>query len=120
MANDDSAVGAKVYAELYPLKREPQHAMCGLNPLRCVALGYRALVVYQSRGIIMRPATATSMPHATASTVRRTAETAPRVAFSDKEEQLLNLNLSDLSIPKMNDLRVEGFKRTWFSRLFGG
>jgi len=68
----------------------------------------------------MRPATATSMPHNTASAVRRSTETAPRIAFSDQEEQLLNLNLSDLSIPKMNDLRVDGFKRSWFARLFGG
>ncbi len=67
----------------------------------------------------MRPATATSMPHTAASTVRR-ADTGLRVAFSDHEEQLLNLNLSDLSIPKVNDLRVDGFKRSWFSRLFGG
>jgi hypothetical protein len=68
----------------------------------------------------MRPATATSMPHATHSTVRRTAEAAPRISFSDQEEQLLNLNLSDLAIPKMNDLRVDGFKRSWLARLFGG
>lgn len=68
----------------------------------------------------MRPATATSMPHSTASAVRRPAETGPRIAFSEQEEQLLNLNLSDLSIPKMNDLRVDGFKRSWFARLFGG
>jgi hypothetical protein len=60
------------------------------------------------------------MPHAATSTVRRSVETGPRVSFSDQEEQLLNLNLSDLSIPKMNDLRVDGFKRSWFARLFGG
>jgi len=70
-------------------------------------------------GLTMRSATATSMPHAAASTVRR-ADTGPRIAFSDNEEQLLNLNLSDLSIPKMNDLRVDGLKPSLLSRLFGG
>jgi len=67
----------------------------------------------------MRSATATSMPHTATSTVRR-VDNGPRISFSDDEEQLLNLNLSDLSIPKMNDLHVEGFKKSWFSRLFGG
>lgn len=66
----------------------------------------------------MRPATATSMHHTSAATVRRT-DTGPRIAFSDQEEQLLNLDLSDLSIPKVNDLHVDGLKRSWFSRLFG-
>lgn len=66
----------------------------------------------------MRPATATSMPHTSAASVRRT-DTGPRIAFNDQEEQLLNLNLSDLSLPKVNDLHVDGLKRSWFSRLFG-
>jgi hypothetical protein len=61
------------------------------------------------------------MPHSSASSVRRADHYEPRISFSDQEEQLLNLNLSDLSIPKMNDLHVEGLnKRSWLSRLFGG
>ena len=67
----------------------------------------------------MRSASATSMPHTATAAVRR-VDSGPRVAFSDQEEQLLNLNLSDLSIPKVNDLKVDGFKPSWFSRLFGG
>ena len=67
----------------------------------------------------MRPATATSMPHSSAATVRR-VDTGPRIAFNDQEEQLLNLDLSDLSLPKVNDLHVDGMKRSWLARLFGG
>ncbi|HVY23771.1 MAG TPA: hypothetical protein VG962_10515 [Steroidobacteraceae bacterium] len=68
----------------------------------------------------MRSATATSMPHAATSPVHR-ADHGPRIGFSDQEEKLLNLNLSDLSIPKMNDLHVDGLnKRSWLARLFGG
>lgn len=66
----------------------------------------------------MRSATATSMPHASTSAMRR-QESVPHIAFSDQEERLLQLDLSDLSIPKMNDLHVEGLKRSWFARLFG-
>jgi len=66
----------------------------------------------------MRPATATSMPHASNTSIRR-PDANPRISFSDQEEQLLNLDLSDLSIPKVNDLHVDGLKSSWFSRLFG-
>jgi hypothetical protein len=36
-----------------------------------------------------------------------------------REEVLLNLDLSDLVLPKVNDLNVDGLKSSWLSRLFG-
>ena len=60
------------------------------------------------------------MPHAVTAPVHRTNQN-PRMGFGDQEEKLLNLNLSDLAIPKMNDLHVDGLnKRSLLSRLFGG
>jgi len=67
----------------------------------------------------MRSAAATSMPQSVSS-VRRAPDSSPRIAFSDQEERLLSLDLSDLAIPKMNDLTVDGMKKSWLSRLFGG
>ena len=68
----------------------------------------------------MRSATATSLSSTVNQTVRRAPEPAQRFTFGDREEQLLNLNLSDLAIPDVNDLHVDGFKRSWLARLFGG
>jgi hypothetical protein len=38
---------------------------------------------------------------------------------SGKEEVLLKVDLSDLVLPKVNDLHVDGLKSSWFARLFG-
>jgi hypothetical protein len=38
---------------------------------------------------------------------------------SGREEQLLKIDLSDLVLPKVNDLHVDGLKSNWFARLFG-
>ena len=38
---------------------------------------------------------------------------------SGKEEVLLRLDLSDLVLPKVNDLQVDGLRSNWFARLFG-
>ena len=38
---------------------------------------------------------------------------------SGKEEALLKVDLSDLVLPKVNDLHVDGLKPSWFARLFG-
>jgi hypothetical protein len=37
----------------------------------------------------------------------------------DEEETLLNVDLSGLELPKVNNLHVDGLQRSWFSRLFG-
>lgn len=37
----------------------------------------------------------------------------------DQEERLLTLDLSDLVLPKINDLQVDGLKSSWLSRLLG-
>ncbi|MGE0115519.1 MAG: hypothetical protein AB7T07_11650 [Steroidobacteraceae bacterium] len=48
------------------------------------------------------------------------AEPQPRVRLeSGREEVLLKLDLSDLVLPKVHDLHVDGLKRSWWSRLFG-
>ncbi len=44
----------------------------------------------------------------------------PRIGLeSGKKEVPLNIDLSDLVLPKINDLHVDGLKASWFSRLFG-
>ncbi|MGD9842117.1 MAG: hypothetical protein AB7F79_02655 [Steroidobacteraceae bacterium] len=36
-----------------------------------------------------------------------------------QEEALLKLDLSDLVLPNVNDLQVDGLKSSWLSRLMG-
>lgn len=67
----------------------------------------------------MRSATANAS--VTAAQLERAAasmESRPRLQ-SGKEEVLLKLDLSDLVLPRINDLHVDGLKRSWLSRLFG-
>ena len=46
------------------------------------------------------------------------AESSGRLS-TGREEVLLNLDLSDLVLPKVNDLNVDGLKSSWLARLFG-
>lgn len=63
----------------------------------------------------MRAATATVSDHH-----QRPTASEPRVALRpDQEEKLLTLDLSDLVLPKVNDLQVDGLQSSWFSRLLG-
>ncbi len=62
----------------------------------------------------MRAATAASAP-----LERPVAHAEPRMRLSDHDEALLKIDLSDLVLPKVNDLNVDGLKTSWFSRLFG-
>lgn len=55
----------------------------------------------------------------TASLERVMAQAEPRMQLSDRDETLLKIDLSDLVLPKINDLHVDGLKRSWLSRLFG-
>lgn len=50
---------------------------------------------------------------------RAMAQAEPRMRLSDRDETLLKIDLSDLVLPKINDLHVDGLKRSWLSRLFG-
>ena len=53
-------------------------------------------------------------------TERSRPAAAPNIRLeSTREEKLLRLDLSDLVLPKVNDLHVDGLKASWFSRLFG-
>ena len=59
----------------------------------------------------------------TVQSVRSTARTADPIArFTNvnDDEQWLKLDLADLALPKVNDLRVDGLKPSWFARLFFG
>ncbi len=44
-----------------------------------------------------------------------------RTGFSmaSEEEALLKLDLSDLTVPVINDLQVDGLRSSWLSRLLG-
>lgn len=40
-------------------------------------------------------------------------------AMASEEEALLKLDLSDLTVPVINDWQVDGLRSSWFSRLLG-
>jgi hypothetical protein len=63
----------------------------------------------------MRSATAAT---ASVPLERAMAQAEPRIHLSDRNETLLKIDLSDLVLPKVNDLHVDGLKRSWLSRLF--
>jgi len=45
---------------------------------------------------------------------------APALRFATQEQDIqLRVNLSDLTLPEVNNLHVDGLKRSWWSRLFG-
>jgi hypothetical protein len=68
----------------------------------------------------MRSATAAAPSANTAQMEQATAAVNGRVRLqSAKEEMLLKVDLSDLVLPKVNDLQVDGLKANWFARLFG-
>jgi hypothetical protein len=49
---------------------------------------------------------------------RSMAQAEPRVQFSERDEALLRIDLSDLVLPQVNNLHVDGLKSSWLSRLF--
>lgn len=68
----------------------------------------------------MRSATAAAAPvNATQMERSLSGATARMRLESGKEEALLKVDLSDLVLPKVNDLHVDGLKSNWFARLFG-
>jgi len=54
-----------------------------------------------------------------ASNVAGPIERSIRFASTEEHEQLLQLNLADLNVPKVNNLHIDGFKPSWFARLLG-
>lgn len=63
------------------------------------------------------PASNTATPHAPGTP--RGVDRPIRIGLSNShEEQLLDLDLSDLAVPKVNNLHVDGLKPSWFARLF--
>lgn len=41
------------------------------------------------------------------------------IAMNKQEEKLMRLDLSDVAVPKVHALDVDGFQPSWFDRLFG-
>ena len=80
----------------------------------------------------MRPATAPASSTQVSSTMT-TSATAPAMSRATRprpadagfaiarheEDELIKLDLSDLALPKINDLQVDGLKASFWSRLFG-
>lgn len=62
---------------------------------------------------------ATNATIATPPPERTMTSAEPRLQLSERDETLLKVDLSDLVLPQINDLNVDGLKRSWFSRLFG-
>jgi len=90
------------------------HARAIRIPLRWYTV--ITLVQITAEEISMRPATAT-VANAAPQTERPVSG---RARFdSSREESLLKVDLSDLVLPKVNDLHVDGLKPNWFARLFG-
>jgi hypothetical protein len=68
----------------------------------------------------MRSATATATPATAAQMERTMAAVKGGVRLeSGREEHLLKVDLSDLVLPKVNNLHVDGLKPNWLARLFG-
>jgi hypothetical protein len=68
----------------------------------------------------MRSATAAAAPVNNVQMERAMAVVKSGVRLeSGREEHLLKVDLSDLVLPKVNDLHVDGLKSNWFARLFG-
>lgn len=62
-----------------------------------------------------------SAPHPVQHATHRAApvEAARTLQFGTEEAAVLKLDLSDLPIPKLSGLDVDGLKPTFFQRLFG-
>ncbi len=69
---------------------------------------------------------ASSMPRATTSpnrtmgtATRASAEPVRTLRMGTEEAAVLNLDLSGLQVPRVDGLQVDGFKPSFFDRLFG-
>lgn len=48
------------------------------------------------------------------------AAAAPAVRFATQDNEIeLKVDLSDLTLPDINNLHVDGLKKSWWSSLFG-
>jgi hypothetical protein len=50
---------------------------------------------------------------------RKPADEGPALSMGKEEAAVLKLDLSDLALPKVGGLNVDGFKPSFFERLFG-
>ena len=60
----------------------------------------------------------TSSTHAMGAT-RVSAEPARTLRMGTEEASVLNIDLSGIQVPKVGGLQVDGFKPSFFERLFG-
>jgi hypothetical protein len=74
----------------------------------------------------MSTATSSAMQRATSPTTARTQGVAPRAAaeptrllLATEEAAVLNIDLGGIQVPKVGGLQVDGFKPSFFERLFG-
>ena len=64
-------------------------------------------------------ATSPTANRTVAATTRASAEPVRTLTMGTEEAQVLNLDLTGLQIPKVGGMQVDGFKPTFFERLFG-
>jgi len=50
---------------------------------------------------------------------RKPTDEGPALTMGKEEAAVLKLDLSDLALPKVGGLQVDGFKPSFFERLFG-
>lgn len=74
----------------------------------------------------MSTATSSAMQRATSQTTARTQHAAPRTVaepsrllLATEEAAVLNIDLGGMQVPKVGGLQVDGFKPSFFERLFG-
>lgn len=63
----------------------------------------------------MRPATARPTNESTSAS----GAAASGFASPELEEKLLQMNVAELTLPKVHNLNVDALKPTWIERLFG-
>jgi hypothetical protein len=66
-----------------------------------------------------RATTSPTANRTVASPTRASAEPARTLHMGTEEAQVLNLDLTGLQVPKVGGMQVDGFKPSFFERLFG-
>lgn len=72
-----------------------------------------------SASSIHRATTSPAVNRPMAATPRASAEPVRTLRMGTEEASVLNLDLSGLQIPEVGGLNVDGFKPSFFERLFG-
>ena len=76
-------------------------------------------IATSSASSLHRTGTAPSANRTAGAPVRASAEPARTLQMGTEEAAVLNLDLTGLQVPKVGSMQVDGFKPSFFERLFG-